>query len=205
MCGAMGRAQIYIQSGVRSHSVLGERCVDFNSVHVPDSGIIDIHVDGNFGGAAQTWARSLSQRISVRMTVFSRTFDLLNVAQSGDFSSDAGGWISCSSTTQPAKRSIEDDVKAALGLSDVDSRAEDAITPLRCPLVWAAESNAFDCVSCSMRILSPGYEAHLHIMMAELGVRLSQLQRPLHYQLLRRRCSHCPLFFPSLSLRYTEK
>lgn len=39
--------------------------------------------------------------------------------------------------------SIESDVRAAMG-----ARSEEAtITPLECPLVWARESNAFDCVS----------------------------------------------------------
>jgi hypothetical protein len=55
-------------------------------------------------------------------------------------------WLACSSTTQPARRSPESELEEEVR-SLLESRAQEAITPLRCPLVWAGESNAFDCVS----------------------------------------------------------
>ena len=48
--------------------------------------------------------------------------------------------------------SIEADVRALLGAHDADAAV---ITPLECPLVWARESNAFDCV----RLFSPPVRA----------------------------------------------
>ncbi|KAI0689146.1 S1/P1 nuclease [Cerioporus squamosus] len=54
--------------------------------------------------------------------------DLVAEIKTGAFKSEAASWISCSSPTEPLSK-----------------RSPPAITPLACPLVWAAESNAFDC------------------------------------------------------------
>lgn len=44
------------------------------------------------------------------------------------------------------KRSIQDDINEFLA-----ARSTAAITPLKCPLVWAEDSNAFDCVRTSAK------------------------------------------------------
>jgi hypothetical protein len=58
--------------------------------------------------------------------------DLVQDIKTGIYSSDAADWIKCSSITQPAS---------------TNSLGGDAnIPPLACPLLWAQESNAYDCV-----------------------------------------------------------
>ncbi|KAF8973833.1 nuclease Le1 [Flammula alnicola] len=87
-----------------------------------DSGMINVLLKANYGNSVTTWANALVTRI-----------------KTGTYKSLAAGWISCSSTTTPAssRRSIEEDIAGVLNPR--------AITPLACPLVWASESNAFDC------------------------------------------------------------
>ncbi|KAF9478710.1 nuclease Le1 [Pholiota conissans] len=87
-----------------------------------DTGMINVLLKANYQNSVNVWADTLVTRI-----------------KTGEYKSLAADWISCSSTTEPlSKRSIEEDVAGFL-----DTRA--AITPLECPLVWATESNAFDC------------------------------------------------------------
>ncbi|KAL4244455.1 nuclease type I family protein [Abortiporus biennis] len=88
-----------------------------------DTGILTTNVDANHGSSAQTYANDLVARI-----------------QSGTYKSLTSSWLSCTSTTEPAsrKRSIETDL-----FEHISARA--TITPLECPLVWAQESNAYDC------------------------------------------------------------
>ncbi|KAI0345867.1 nuclease Le1 [Trametopsis cervina] len=97
-----------------------------------DTGMLTKNVDANHGSSAQTYATYLVGQI-----------------QTGSFKSSTSSWLSCTSTTEPVNNkratgsepSIERDVHAVLA-----SRSADAtITPLECPLVWARESNAFDC------------------------------------------------------------
>ncbi|KAF8167864.1 nuclease Le1 [Crassisporium funariophilum] len=85
-----------------------------------DTGMITKLLAANYGSSVTTWANSLATRI-----------------QTGNFKSSAASWISCSSTTSPVKRSIEDDIARILNRR--------AITPLACPLVWAQDANTFDC------------------------------------------------------------
>ena len=78
--------------------------------------------------------------------------DLIKKIKTGSYKSLTDDWLACSSTTETVSRrffsrrphNIEHDVRRAL---DMVERASDAtITPLECPLVWAQESNAYDCV-----------------------------------------------------------
>ncbi|PFH54703.1 hypothetical protein AMATHDRAFT_134189 [Amanita thiersii Skay4041] len=85
-----------------------------------DSSMINKLLSTNYGNSVTTWASTLATRI-----------------KSGAYAGLAANWISCSSTTAPARRSIEDDMTGLL--------RPRAITPLECPLVWAAESNSLDC------------------------------------------------------------
>ncbi|KAL0947357.1 hypothetical protein HGRIS_013474 [Hohenbuehelia grisea] len=86
-----------------------------------DSGIINRLLSTTQGNSVDNWVNTLVARI-----------------KSGAYKSLASSWLSCSSTTQPArKRSLEDDISGIL--------RPRAITPLECPLVWAAESNKLDC------------------------------------------------------------
>lgn len=85
-------------------------------------------VGAAYGGSTTAWAAALAADI-----------------RTGVYQPAAAGWIGCSSTTEPLsrRRSIEDDIKTVL-----DARAgAKTITPLACPMVWAQESNAYDCVS----------------------------------------------------------
>ncbi|THU80219.1 nuclease Le1 [Dendrothele bispora CBS 962.96] len=102
-----------------------------------DSGMINRLLSANYRNSVTVWADALVTRI-----------------QSGDFRSLTSSWLSCTSTTEPARRdgftttrTIEDDLRGFLNrnVSDVSEISSRAITPLECPLVWARESNAFDC------------------------------------------------------------
>ncbi|KLO12485.1 nuclease Le1 [Schizopora paradoxa] len=91
-----------------------------------DTGMIETMLDVDFSGSSKDWAASLVTEI-----------------KTGDFKSLAAGWISCSSTTEPLsqKRSLKDEI-----METISTRATTKpVTPLACPLVWAQESNAFDC------------------------------------------------------------
>ncbi|KAK7692094.1 hypothetical protein QCA50_005500 [Cerrena zonata] len=115
---------ICMRHGVRQ--MFSKALVDTYILDNPsDTGILTAHVKASHGGTAQTFAA-----------------DMVKEIKTGSFKSLTSSWLSCSSTTQPvaSKRSIDDDVTDFLS-----ARATDAITPLACPLVWASESNAFDC------------------------------------------------------------
>ncbi|OSD02218.1 nuclease Le1 [Trametes coccinea BRFM310] len=105
-----------------------------------DTGMVTKHIDQSHGGTTEQYATDLVQEI-----------------QAGSFESVAASWISCSSPTEPLSRrsstaeeisekthpgaQLESELKRLIHARQSD----DAITPLACPLVWAAESNAFDC------------------------------------------------------------
>ncbi|KAI0801933.1 nuclease Le1 [Irpex lacteus] len=100
----------------------------------PDTGILTKNVDANHGSSATTYASYLVEQI-----------------KTGSFKSLTSDWLSCTSTTEKVNNkrglgaeelTVEHDVRNFLA-----SRSEKAstITPLECPLVWARESNAFDC------------------------------------------------------------
>ena len=86
-------------------------------------------VNSTYGGNTQSWASALVKEI-----------------KTGSYKSSAAGWIGCSSTTEPLsrRRTIEEDVKDVLNARQSPGK----VTPLACPMVWAKESNAYDCVRC---------------------------------------------------------
>ncbi|KII89268.1 hypothetical protein PLICRDRAFT_40919 [Plicaturopsis crispa FD-325 SS-3] len=99
-----------------------------------DTGMIETMLDANFSGSVTSWANSLISDI-----------------KTGSFESDASGWISCSSTTE-TQVSSKRELAGLLGTRAHDLKAEIIATiagrsteALACPLVWAKESNAFDC------------------------------------------------------------
>ncbi|RDX42107.1 phospholipase C/P1 nuclease [Lentinus brumalis] len=106
----------------------GESSTNLHAVW--DTGMVTKHIDQSHGGTPQQYAN-----------------DLVAEIKTGAFKSEAASWISCSSPTEPlSKRSppgeiLERELKALVHAH----RSAQAITPLACPLVWAAESNAFDC------------------------------------------------------------
>jgi hypothetical protein len=73
--------------------------------------------------------------------------------QSGSYQSLTSSWLACTSTTEPLSNkredgstpSIENDIGRLLTAHYTD--ASTSITPLECPIVWAREANAYDCVS----------------------------------------------------------
>ncbi|TFK40917.1 nuclease Le1 [Crucibulum laeve] len=86
-----------------------------------DSGLINKLISANYSNSVTTWANTLATRI-----------------KTGQYASLAASWISCSSTTAAAtRRSMEEDVSGLL--------RPRAITPLKCPLIWAQDSNKLDC------------------------------------------------------------
>lgn len=102
---------------------------DWNLHSVWDTGMITKLVNGTYDGDVQKWASALVTEI-----------------KTGSYKANNTNWISCSSTTKPlAKRhTIEDDVKTIL---EARTSPTSAIATLACPMVWAKESNAYDCVS----------------------------------------------------------
>lgn len=90
-----------------------------------DTGIIEGFLKAQYGNSVTTWANSLATRI-----------------KTGNFASSKASWIACSDPSAPLsqKRSIQDDIDEFLA-----ARSTAAITPLKCPLVWAQDSNTFDC------------------------------------------------------------
>jgi len=85
-----------------------------------DTGMIETNLDALYDSSPETWANALVTRI-----------------KSGEYASEASDWISCSSitATQQSKRHA-----LAKGLITRASFPE-----LKCPLVWAQDSNSFDC------------------------------------------------------------
>ncbi|KAK0208043.1 nuclease Le1 [Desarmillaria ectypa] len=88
-----------------------------------DSGIINKRLKADFGNSVSSWASTLATRI-----------------KSGEYASLKSDWISCSSTTEQARRelrNVETDIKGHL--------ASRATTPLECPHIWAVEANELNC------------------------------------------------------------
>ncbi|KAI0641686.1 nuclease Le1 [Trametes meyenii] len=105
------------------------------NLHSVNTGIVSKNIDDNHDGDVQTYAA-----------------DLVDKIKTGSYKKLTSDWLSCTSITEPASKrfffsesahTMEDDVGRLL------ARAEDAadatITPLKCPLVWARESNAYVC------------------------------------------------------------
>ncbi|OBZ72961.1 Nuclease PA3 [Grifola frondosa] len=90
-----------------------------------DTGLVEKNIDSSHGGSPQTYASDLT----------------------GSYKSLTSGWLSCTSTTDPAsKRSLDLGSRLEADVWSLLGRAEAAtITPLAYPLVWAKESNAYDC------------------------------------------------------------
>ncbi|KAF5314338.1 hypothetical protein D9619_011905 [Psilocybe cf. subviscida] len=88
-----------------------------------DTSMINILLNTTYKNDTSVWAKSLVSRI-----------------RHGAYSSTARSWISCSSTTatEMASRNIKDDITELL-----DGRA--VFQSLNCPMVWARESNSFNC------------------------------------------------------------
>ncbi|KAJ6514569.1 S1/P1 nuclease [Mycena vulgaris] len=99
-----------------------------------DTGMITKLVAANYSGSVTTWANALAKRI-----------------KTGTFNSAAvSSWVSCSSTTSPAKRitgSIEADIASLRRAAYEEEMGLEAraVTPLACPLAWAQDSNKIDC------------------------------------------------------------
>ena len=86
-----------------------------------DTGMIEKHSDEKYGGDTQQWASAL-----------------VNEIKTGSYRTAAAGWISCSRT------SVQEDVKDILIAGPTQYPFE--VTPLTCPIVWATEANAYNCV-----------------------------------------------------------
>ncbi|KAI0716265.1 nuclease Le1 [Earliella scabrosa] len=103
-----------------------------NNLHSSvDTGMVTKHIDQSHGGTPQQYAN-----------------DLVAEIKTGSFKSQAASWISCSSPTSRLRRraDTENELEKELKAFVLAHRAADAVIhPLQCPLVWAKESNAFDC------------------------------------------------------------
>ncbi|KAJ3531131.1 hypothetical protein NM688_g7616 [Phlebia brevispora] len=94
-----------------------------------DTGMLTKNVDANHGSEATTYASYLISQI-----------------QSGEFESLTSSWLSCTSITEPvSSRSEAPTIESDIGNLLASAKSSATITPLECPLVWARESNAFDC------------------------------------------------------------
>ncbi|KAI3595802.1 s1 p1 nuclease [Moniliophthora roreri] len=95
-----------------------------------DSELVNKLLSNNYGNSVTRWVNALVTRI-----------------KSGAYRSQAASWIPCSSTTATA-RDVDTDIKADIdALLNPHPLTKRAITPLACPLVWAKESNALDCIA----------------------------------------------------------
>ena len=103
--------------------------------------MVEKTIDDNHDGSVTTYASDLIKKI-----------------KSGSYKSLTDDWLACSSTTEPLSTRAEPDLDPGAQLErelkafvrragNSDEAAAVAITPLECPIVWARESNAFDCVS----------------------------------------------------------
>jgi hypothetical protein len=77
---------------------------------------------------------------------------LITRIKSGSYKSLIGSWTACNSTTAPLSRrlpTLAAEIEESIARrNDLKADATSAsITPLKCPLVWAQEANAYDCVS----------------------------------------------------------
>jgi hypothetical protein len=120
-----------------------------------DTGILETSLAASYKKSVTTYASALVKRI-----------------KKGDYTHARKSWIKCSSTTKHAPTfaniatldvdggarlpTTREEIAAAIqargelahGASHHDHDHETTeIRPLKCPLVWAAESNALDCVS----------------------------------------------------------
>ncbi|KAJ3475818.1 hypothetical protein NLI96_g11582 [Meripilus lineatus] len=93
-----------------------------------DTGMVTKHVSQSHGGTSASYAA-----------------DLVKEIKSGSFKSQVSSWLTCTSISQPVTDSLITKGSLTDELNDLVSRQVLRITPLECPLVWARESNAFDC------------------------------------------------------------
>ncbi|KAJ3970616.1 nuclease Le3 [Lentinula raphanica] len=94
-----------------------------SNLHSVYDGIIDKLLDDQYDSSVIQWVDSLVNRI-----------------KSGDYEASAGDWITC----QPGSGFIQRSVNAQTMLT-LDSNSFGDDDTLNCPLVWAKESNAYDC------------------------------------------------------------
>lgn len=111
------------------------------------------HIDQSHGGTPQQYANDLVAEIKVCLYPHQSSRHAPSPhalkPQTGSFKSQAASWISCSSPTARLRRraDTENELEKELKAFVLAHRAADAVIhPLQCPLVWAKESNAFDCV-----------------------------------------------------------
>jgi hypothetical protein len=118
---------------VRLHNELANSTL--TSAQVWDTGIITTNLNANYGKNVTTYANALIKRI-----------------KSGAYASLTADWTSCNSPTEPLSRRLpmlKSEIDAAIAHRNEfkEDAAKATITALKCPLVWAQEANAYDCVS----------------------------------------------------------
>jgi len=91
-----------------------------------DVGMMVTMINSTYGGDMHSWVSTLVEGI-----------------KTGSYKSKTTGWLSCSSPTKSLShpQTITEDVQTVLGLQQSPAAA----SGLACPLVWARESNAYDC------------------------------------------------------------
>ncbi|KAL0946586.1 hypothetical protein HGRIS_012787 [Hohenbuehelia grisea] len=92
-----------------------------------DVGIIKKHLKLNFADSSEAWIESLISGI-----------------QFGKYKSRTGEWLSCTSTTQLSRNSQAHEVDTT-GTNAQTPITSNSLTFLECPLVWASDSNKYDC------------------------------------------------------------
>lgn len=122
------------------HSTLSFMLISDELSQTWDTGMPVTQLNALYGGSEVTWANALVKSI-----------------KTGTYKTLAADWISCSSTTQTMSSrdglhetpNLEREIKALL--ASHQSRAA-TLPQLKCPLIWATESNAYDCV-CGLILL----------------------------------------------------
>ncbi|KAF8832864.1 hypothetical protein HHX47_DHR1001932 [Lentinula edodes] len=108
-----------------------------NNLHsVWDDGIINKLLDDKYDGSVIQWVNSLTERIQVReipstLSTVPRIIDFYT----GEYQTSASNWIVCEPGSNFHWESVDAQTVLEPSLDDT----------LNCPLVWAKESNAYDC------------------------------------------------------------
>ncbi|KAJ4471713.1 S1/P1 nuclease [Lentinula edodes] len=89
-----------------------------NNLHSVHDGIINKLLDDNYDGSVIQWVNSLTERI-----------------QTGEYQTSASNWIVCEPGSNFHWESVNAQTVLEPSLDDT----------MNCPLVWAKESNAYDC------------------------------------------------------------
>ena len=129
-----------------------------------DTGMLTKNVKALYNDDVQTWAQELVSRIQVLQTIPPQLSVCTNLDyQDGPYTSLTSDWIKCStidsvrsdasninySNENDAQTVFDPNTPLAPPRKPKHPKDDEDLPELSCPLIWAKESNAYDCVSLS--------------------------------------------------------